>query len=389
MRERIKKLLICLCRFLPLRNDIIMESHPDFSDNTFALFQYFLKQGVNKRCRIYWALHNREQKLPELPENVDTFYLDARGIRQMTKRFFALYRSRFIIDCNTYIQKRRKGQIRLHLGHGMLIKIAKGYHTAEKIGECDGYLVTSPFWYDTFVKKIGLPEKVLLPLGYPRNDVLVSLKAGQSRFGKYAGKYLVWMPTYRQHRSHMDGAMESRYPYGMPEVMKHGELLALDKLLAEKGMILYFRPHPVQELSLIRLEELEQIKIADDDFLHRAGITLYEMLAGAQGLITDYSSVYYDFLLTGRPIGLTIGDREEYFNYYDCPFEDMKEAVRGSYIESFTELTDFICSVAAGENPEIEELAVMRERYHAVQDGSSSEKIYRYLQENYNFDRKI
>lgn len=383
MREWIKKILICLFRRMPLRDDIIMESHPDFSDNTFALYEYFLRQGVNKRHRIHWALYDKGHAVPELPENVDTFYLDASGIRQMAKRFFVLYRSRFIIDCNAYIHKRRKGQVRIHLGHGMLIKITENYHKAEKIGECEAYLVTSPFWYDTFVKKIGLPEAVLLPYGYPRNDVLVSKEAKKSRFGRY----ILWLPTYRQHRLHRESAMEMVYPYGMPEIMDRKELFTLDALLQEKGVTLYFRPHPVQELSLIRKEELHNIQIADDDFLHREKITLYEMLAAAEALITDYSSVYYDFLLTERPIGLTIGDRKEYFKYYDCPFEDMKEAVKGSYIESFAELMNFVSQTAAGENPEAGTLAEMKKRYHAVQDGTSSEKVYHYLKDNYDFDR--
>lgn len=384
MRELVKKILIGLFRLLPLREDIILESHPDFSDNTYALYRCFLSQGVNKRHRIHWALYDKEREVPELPENVDVFYLDAGGFRQMAKRFFVLYRSRFIIDCNAYIHKRRKGQVRIHLGHGMLIKITKGYHTAEKIGECDAYLVTAPFWYETFVNKVGLEEEVLLPLGYPRNDVLVSGEAGQSRFGRY----ILWLPTYRQHRLHMEEAMENEYPYGMPEIRDREQLMELDRVLESEGLTLYFRPHPVQELALIESESPEHIRVADDDFLSKNNITLYEMLAAAEALITDYSSVYYDFLLTGRPIGLTIGDREKYFNYYDCPFADIKEAVRGSYIESFAEFTAFIRQVAAGENPGAEELAAMRDRYHAVQDGSSAERIYRYLRDNYDFDKK-
>ena len=37
MGNIVKKFLTNLIRVLPLRNDIILESHPDFSDNTGAL----------------------------------------------------------------------------------------------------------------------------------------------------------------------------------------------------------------------------------------------------------------------------------------------------------------------------------------------------------------
>lgn len=385
MREKIKRFLILLFRMLPLRDDIIMESHPDFADNTGALYQFFLQKGVNKRHRIHWALHRDVSQCSlsqsgtlqyDLPENVDTFYLDARGFRQMWKRFLVLYRSRYIIDSNSYIYKRRRGQIRLHLGHGMLMKITPEYHNAQKIGELDGYLVTAPFWRDVFTEKIGLKEEVLLSLGYPRNDVLVTKKDAIT----HLGRYIMWMPTYRQHRAHPEDGLENHYPYGMPEVMEKEQLERLDAQAAQQNIRIYFRPHPAQDLSDMRQNRLQNIILADDSFLQREGITLYEMLASARALITDYSSVYYDFLLTGRPIGLTFRDSGEYFRKYDCPFQDLREDVRGFYIESFEDLLQFLRLDAVVPDE-------MRERYHQYTDGRSAERIYEYLKDHFNFDR--
>ena len=376
MREKIKKILIRLFCMLPLRDDIIMESHPDFADNAGALYQFFLQQGVNKRHRIHWALHRDDIPRYGLPENVDTFYLDARGLRQMWKRFRVLYRSRYILDSNSYIYKRRRGQIRLHLGHGMLMKITPEYHNAQKIGELDGYLVTAPFWRDIFTKKVGLPREVLLSLGYPRNDVLVTKKGEITRLGRY----IMWMPTYRQHRARPGEGLASRYPYGMPEVMDQEQLRRLDEEAAGQNLRIYFRPHPAQDLSGVREGRLQNIILADDSFLQQEGITLYEMLASASALITDYSSVYYDFLLTGCPVGLTFRDSGEYFHKYGCPFEELRENVRGFYIESFGDLLRFLrLDTAVPEK--------MRERYHQYTDGRSSERIYEYMKEHYHFDR--
>lgn len=378
MSRILKKILIFLFRLMPLRDDIILESHPDMSDNSFALYQYFLRQGVNRRQRIHWAIYDKSRTFPDLPENVDIFYLNAEGFGQMVRRFFALYRSRYIFDSNAYIKVRRRGQVRIHLGHGMPIKITPGYHEAEKIGACAGYLVTGEFWKDVFVKKVGLPRDCLLPFGLPRNDVLAA--------GREKKNYIMFLPTYRQHRLHMENAMTNRFPYGMPEVGTKEELRQLDELLGNLGMTLLFRPHPVQELSVFTREDLDNIEIADDDFLRDRGITLYECLAEAAALITDYSSVYFDFLLTDRPIGLTIGDRDEYFRHYDSPFSDLKKEIRGCHIESFRELEDFICRVARGSR-QVEELREMKGRYHQVTDGTSSERLYCYLRDRYGFDK--
>lgn len=67
---------------------------------------------------------------------------------------------------------------------------------------------------------------------------------------------------------------------------------AVGRTAAEHNILLLFRPHPVQDLSVFHKEELPHIRIADDVFLASMECTLYELLAQTDALITDYSSVY-------------------------------------------------------------------------------------------------
>lgn len=390
MGNIIKKILVTFFRVLPLQDNIILESHPDFSDNAWAFYQYLLSRGFQERHRIYWALHYRGQEIPGLPENVDTFYLNAGNFRDLWKRLRVLYGTRYIFDSNSYIKKRRKGQVRIHLGHGMLIKVTPDYHNAEEIGQLDGYVVTGDFWKQILPDKIGIEQNKLLALGYPREDVLAPRVPdgvlSESRHRGRSGRFIFWLPTYRQHKKHVEDGLKPRFPYGMPAVETREELRALDYAMKEAGMILYFRPHPVQELAFIKQEKLEHIKIADDDFLREKGVTLYEWMAEADALITDYSSVYYDFLLTTRPIGLTMVDREEYFRKYDCAFDNVAQYIKGCYIESSEDLLAFIETVAAGENPWQSELAAQRELFHNQWDGAASERLYEYMRNHWNWD---
>lgn len=386
MGNIIKKILTTFFRVLPLRNDIILESHPDFSDNAWSFYQFLLTKNFHKRHRIYWALHYRDQKFPDLPENVEFFYLNADNFRDLWKRLRILYGTRYIFDSNSYIKKRRKSQVRVHLGHGMLIKVTPDYHNAKEIGELDGYLVTGGFWKDILPEKIGLRREQLLTLGYPREDVLV---IEEDNCTKQEEPFIFWLPTYRQHKKHVEDGLTPRFPYGMPAVETREDLLAVDRALKESGRTMYFRPHPVQELTLIKQEKLEHIKIADDNFLREQGVSLYEWMAKAEAVITDYSSVYYDFLLTTRPIGLTMVDKEEYFRKYDCAFEDVTEYIKGCYINSIGDLLNFIKTVADGENPWQSDLIKQRELFHDKWDGKASERLYGYMRENWNFDKEV
>lgn len=381
--EMIKKCLLGVMRLLPLRKAFVLESHPDLSDNTYALYEELLRRGYHKKYKLYWMKIFPGKPDWNLPEGVSYFENQPSGFCETIRRAYVLNTSRYIMDCNSFVKKRRKGQVRFHLGHGMPIKIDLEY--SRKFGECDRYMVQSPFWYDIFETQIQVPEEVLCPLGYPRNDVLVHSKE-IPKWNKEKEKYrktILWMPTYRQHRAHEEKALENTYPYGMPCVETKEQLQRLEEQLAEHNILLLFRPHPVQDLSVFHKEELPHIRIADDVFLASMECTLYELLAQTDALITDYSSVYFDYLLTDRPIALTIADREEYFTRFTLAFPDYKEAVKGFYIETFSQLSSFLAEIAEGVDSAREERMSAKEKYHTKDAGNSAKAIVDLLEKEY------
>lgn len=379
----VKKLFIFLLRLLPLQKMIVFESHPDFSDNSFALYQELIRRGIHKKYRIYWMRTFREGKEPELPENVYTFQNDARTPGEVLKRAYVLNCARFIIDCNTFLPKRRKKQVRIHLGHGMPVKIDLEY--SRKFGDCDKYVVQSEFWKSIYTEQIHVPEETLCYMEYPRNDVLVE-PVSCDRWKDSVRNYdqvIIWMPTYRQHRLHMERAMKNEYPYGMPCIHNEEEISRFHEFLREKNILVLFRPHPVQELSMIKNCGFSHIVIADDGYLDKFGITLYELLGNTNGLITDYSSVYFDYLLTDKPVALTIEDREEYFRHFTPAFPDYKRYIKGYYVESFEELLGFIEEMAEGKDSAGEERKEAKKLFHADTEGKSAFRIAELLVSEY------
>lgn len=370
-------------RIFPLRKAVIFESHPDFSDNSYALYQEFLRRGIQKRYRLYWMKTFRGGEVPELPEGVSVFENEPGGLAETIRRTYILNTSKYIIDCNSFVYKRRRRQIRIHLGHGMPVKIDLDY--SRKFGDCDQYLVLSEFWKEIYTKQILVPEQKLCCLGYPRNDVLANppaCTAWKEAVAAYR-RVILWMPTYRQHRRHMEEAMANKYPYGMPCIHGREELEAFHRILCEKNVLILFRPHPVQELSLFRDSGLTHVKIADDSYLDEHQITLYELLAKSGGLITDYSSVYFDYLLTDQPVALTIEDREEYFQHFALAFPDYKAYIKGSYIENIEDLIQFILDTAEGIDTCRQERLRAKEMFHSHVDGRSAERITDMLESKY------
>ena len=336
-----------------------------------------------KRYRLYWMKTFRGGEVPELPEGVSVFENEPGGLKETIRRTYVLNTSKYIIDCNSFIYKLRKGQIRIHLGHGMPVKIDLNY--SRKFGDCDKYLVLSQFWKEIYTEQILVPEQKLCYLGYPRNDVLVNLPScpmWKETVADYR-RVIVWMPTYRQHRRHLEGAMANEYPYGMPCIHDKEELEVFHRVLCEKNVLVLFRPHPVQELSLFRDSGLTHIRIADDSYLEDFQMTLYELLANSGGLITDYSSVYFDYLLTDQPVALTIEDREEYFQHFTPAFPDYKAFIKGFYVENIEDLTHFIRDTAEGIDTSRTERMRAKEMFHSYVDGRSAKRIVDMLENKY------
>ncbi len=411
----VKSIAKALLRLIPMRDDVMLESFPDFSGNTLVIYNELIKNNYHMSHRIYWNIYDEESEY-ELPPNVYVVYKKKKGIAATISRIMATARCKYIIDSNSYVHKLRSKQVRLHLGHGMPIKLMPDYTNYEEIGECDGYLTCGTYWKDIYTGMAHIPESILLPIGYPRNDILVHEPKKHGSPGKEHGyfwhlpereRFIFWMPTYRQHRNKSDERREEKetrqqeidegrwevlameqlrkkkqpkMPFGMPEVADLDELKRLDEKLGECELKLYFRPHPAQDMQFVSKIELDNVRIADDEFLERCEETLYEMLLNSEALITDYSSVYFDYLLTGKPIGLTLRDADTFFRDCECCFGDLEEELAGYHIHSFDEVMRFISMVSEGAP-----MAAVKEAvgwFHDVTDGSSTERVMEWLREH-------
>ena len=135
--------------------------------------------------------------------------------------------------------------------------------------------------------RIGAAD--LLETGLPRNDHL------STRPVEDVCRRVIWMPTHRKEGQR-----------GLDDLI--ADLPALDPLLQELGIELYVKLHHYHG-SATQFDGCSAILAVDDsDPL----FDLYRYLDETAVLITDYSSVAFDFLLTGRPVVYAPFDLEDY-----------------------------------------------------------------------------
>lgn len=92
------------------------------------------------------------------------------------------------------------------------------------------------------------------------------------------------------------------------------------------------------------IDSLGNIKYIDDQYLYQNNLNLYKFLSGIDGLLTDYSSVYFDYLLLDRAIGFIVDDIDEYKNKRGFIVDEPLEIMPGKHIYTYNDLLDFLYS---------------------------------------------
>lgn len=120
----------------------------------------------------------------------------------------------------------------------------------------------------------------------------------------------------------------------------------LDKYLKESDMHLIIKLHPAQDYEGSEPVEYENIKIWTHQELNHQNIELYRLLGSSDALITDYSSVYFDYLLLNKPIAFTVNDLEMYTNERGFVFDKPEDYMPGSKIKSIEQFYEFLDKVS-------------------------------------------
>ena len=105
--------------------------------------------------------------------------------------------------------------------------------------------------------------------------------------------------------------------------------------------------------------------------LARAGTTLYGLLGASRGLITDYSSVWVDYLLADRPIAFVAADRDDYDRALYPP--DVLDWVPGEVVDVDAEpFAEFVADLESEGALGRERRAAVAERIGLVESRTSA-----------------
>lgn len=367
-------------RHLPIQDVMIFESHSDFCDNSRTLFDYMISQGFNQKYRMIWLVEHPEQfKEMKIP-NVEFIDLNPKSLGAKISYYYNFAVARFAFFSHRAAPfKPDRGEVFMNLSHGTCMKNTNFVNTGHN---ADYVLYTSDYFKDAYVANLGCTSEQLLPLGNTRNDLLFKKEPVIHHLvSRPFEKVLVWMPTYRRHKNGMDTFTKSeKNQVGLPVLSSASDLLQLNEHLAGLDSLLLIKLHPAQNLADIKVTDLSNIRLLKNDDLDAKGVSLYSMLAESDALISDYSSVYVDYLLTDKPIAFTVDDMKDYSTGFF--FEDPLSYMPGPHINDLTGFKDFIADVAASRDPFGPQRKAVNDLFNRYQDGRFSERVVEFLNIN-------
>ena len=231
--------------------------------------------------------------------------------------------------------------------------------------------VTEDIWKKSF-HALDYPK-----LGYARNDVLfrdarnlellnvdgttsLKMKAAKAQGKKVA----IYCPTFRE--------LEMGFSLNALGL----DLEVLEKFCEDNNMELHLKLHPIFPVQDIE-GKYQNINVIDNKS------DMYPLFRHSDVLITDYSSIFFDYLLLDRPIIHFAADLDSY-RFRDRGFSYRFEEVRcGPVCSNLSSLMSQLARLDEGDKEYAQTRARIRNYMHELQDMDSGRRFVEYADSNF------
>lgn len=349
-------------------NSILLYCNLSFRDNNRALYDYLIQQGLNKKYRVYVTSSDYKQYIDDAPENV-SFVGPVRSI-------FCYFRSKYVFYCIGKLPiVPAKDQVVIHMEHGMPFKDASEGQSKYSIKKqhYTNVMATGKCFVKPQARIYGVPEEKIFIAGNPKCDPLF-LPNPRYDFGQYK-KIILWAPTFRKSTSMNMQDTSAEQPI-LP-IVNIADFQRLNEYLQHKNIKIVVKLHPEQDLSKYNIVDMDHfILLSHQDFLKK-GMDLYRFMKQCDALITDYSSIFYDYLLLDRPIGFTEDDIDDYANKRGFAMDPDKYRP-GLRIRKYEDICKFVEDLSNDVDPFKEERDAVNSLVNEDMTGNYSQKVLQF-----------
>lgn len=411
--KRLKQFILLLMRIInycvPVdKNSLYFIPHPNCnidkydiinysSDNTLVLFNYLIRRNGAEKYKIYIEVYdfcriseyekyvysiNPEVKCVFLCACAGRFFRGGIPFKSRIYSFFCFCQSSkcftSTFDYNFSFKKKKQKTVCLCY----YTPFKDDYH----IGNCyynefrqtasasfDHCVTTSMLSSKIISLDSGIPYSRFEALGFPRNDLLIGGNDGRSvknYISELAGyridKLLIYTPTYRDYEVGTNVGFRSILGYIDCDLMR------LSTMLVESNAVLVLKLHPLQNKYILKKDLPDGMILFEPTYKYG----LYDLLSLSDGLITDYTSTYFDFILLNKPVIFNFYDINEYRKARGFSFEPIELFCAGDIVKKYDELIEGVARILSGNDSHMQYRQNISLLMNECHDADSTEKIY-------------
>ena len=338
------------------RDEIIFVSKDFIGTNNKVLFIETLKSTNNVSL-----LTDNKKQIEELNNNgIKAIYLGS------IFSFYKLAKAKIIIqdqgNSNFLVKQLSEKQIKIQLWHGIPLK------RMNKLVDViyDYHISTSDFVNETSLNTV-IQAKEHLDYGYPRNDLLLKehnnldlLFVDRNIYNlAKEKKVVVYMPTHRESEPSFGDNTSKKLPL---------DLKLLNDFITKINMYFILKLHPFVS-KLYENEKFSNI------IFYESQSDIYPVLKYTDILITDYSSVYFDFLFVNKPIIFFDYDFEEYSSNMNGFVYDYDECAPGQKVQTQEQLESSIKDILDDKDTFQDKRKEIKNKFFTYSDEKSSKRV--------------
>lgn len=240
----------------------------------------------------------------------------------------------------------------------------------------DYFTSTSKYVNETSLNTV-IPSKQQFETGYPRNDLLLKKNHTQLDLLFYdkecyeiakENKTIVYMPTHRESASSVNNKSNDLIPLDFAKLNQKMTMLNTYFIIKLHPFVMQF------------YEDIKNSKAYSNIFFHSIQGDIYPLLKYTDILITDYSSVYFDFLLLNKPIIFFNYDYEEYSSNMNGFVYDYKKNAPGMKVKTQALLENEIEKSLADKDAFKKDRKEILSKFFTYHDEFSSHRVLKVLQ---------
>ena len=375
----------------------VFMSQPDFSCNPYALWKYICENTehetawVVKRPERYEALRERRIEC--------AVYNTIEGRNLIDKADYVIMNSYTFLEV-----EKRENQIFVNLWHGSGIKAHDYYNHDMSPGQArklqtyfekiDMMCVHSLDDRFRLSAQLHFDMRRAFVTGQPRLDCVMSSNGSENLKKLYGNaldgfdRLILYVPSFRANMSSHSGQIFSENVFRLNDYHD----AQLNEFLEKNHAALVYKLHPIEQTAFKgrRFSVNERCFELTDNMLFDADVRYTEILNAFDVMISDYSSIVFDYLLLDRPVIYLIPDYEEYRSQRGFVFRNIDSYMPGDKAFDFRQMLDALQRVFDGADGYQEARGFVLSQRFDYRDNQSSkrclEAILNYQKEEEEMD---